>query len=61
MADFERQLRRAAEQFEAARERRDAVIVKASEAGMPRRRVAELVGLSASRVQQVVVERSRTR
>jgi hypothetical protein len=54
---FETELRRAAEQIELARQRRDAAIVRASEAGLPRRRVAAAVGLSSSRVQQIIGER----
>jgi hypothetical protein len=57
---FEEQLRRAAKQLEDAQERRDRLIVKASEAGMSRRQVAAAVGLNFSRVQQIVKER-RTR
>jgi hypothetical protein len=45
-------LRRVAEQFEKTKRRRDDAIVRASEAGMPHRRVAEAVGLSRSRVQR---------
>ena len=54
---FETELRRAAELLELARQRRDAAIVRASEAGLRRRRVAEAVGLSSSRVQQIIDER----
>jgi hypothetical protein len=56
MPGFEAELRRVAGQFEGARERRDALIVRASEAGVSRRRVAEAVGLSRSRVQQIIDE-----
>jgi CRP-like cAMP-binding protein len=59
-AGFEEQLRRVAEQFEKTKRRRDDAIVRASEAGMPRRRVAEAVGLSRSRVQQILDERKRS-
>jgi hypothetical protein len=56
MPGFEAELRRVAKQFDGARERRDALIVRASEAGVSRRRVAEAVGLSRSRVQQIIDE-----
>jgi transposase len=56
MPGFEAELRRVAEQSEGARQRRDALIVRASEAGLSRRRVAEAVGLSRSRVQQIIDE-----
>jgi DNA-directed RNA polymerase specialized sigma subunit len=59
MPGFEAELRRVVEQLEAAKERRDALIVRASEAGVSRRQVAEAVGLSPSRVQQILHERRR--
>jgi hypothetical protein len=51
---FEEELRRAAKQLEGARERRDHLIVKASEAGMSRRKVAAVTGLTGGRVQQII-------
>jgi hypothetical protein len=54
---FDEQLRRAAEQLEAAKDRRDHLIVKATEAGMTRRAVAEATGLSSARVQQIITGR----
>lgn len=59
MPGFEAELRRVAEQFEAVKERRDALIVRASEAGLSRRRVAEAVALSPSRIQQILAEAKR--
>jgi DNA-directed RNA polymerase specialized sigma subunit len=59
MPGFQAELRRVVEQLEAAKERRDALIVRASEAGVSRRQVAEAVGLSPSRVQQILHERRR--
>jgi hypothetical protein len=56
---YDEELRRAAKQLEDARERRDHLIVKASEAGMSRREVAAAVGLNFSRVQQIVKERRK--
>jgi hypothetical protein len=56
---FSDQLRRVAEQLAAAQKRRDDLIVRASEAGMTRRAVAEATGLSTARVQQIVAERRR--
>jgi hypothetical protein len=54
---FSEELRRAAEQLETARKRRDDLIVRASEAGMSRRNVASASGLSLARVQQIVAAR----
>jgi hypothetical protein len=54
MADFEEELQRATERLEAARKHRDLMIVKASEAGMTRKRVAESSGLSPGRIQQIL-------
>ena len=54
---FEEELRRAAKQLEGAQKRRDDLIVKASEAGMTRRAVAEATGLSGGRVQQIITSR----
>jgi transcriptional regulator with XRE-family HTH domain len=59
MPGFEAELRRVGGAVEAAKERRDALIVRASEAGVSRRQVAEAVGLSPSRVQQILHERRR--
>jgi len=59
MAGFESELRRVSEEFEKAKERRDATILRASNAGLSRRRVAERVGLSPSRVQQIIEERTQ--
>jgi DNA-directed RNA polymerase specialized sigma24 family protein len=50
------QLRRVAAALDEARRRRNVAIVQASEAGLPRRRVAEAVGLSPGRVQQILDE-----
>jgi hypothetical protein len=61
VADFEKELRRVSEQFEKAKERRDAAIVRASDKGISRRRVADAIGLSRSRVQQILDERKRRR
>ena len=57
MAGHEQQLKRAASGLEKAKRRRDEAIVQASKAGLPRRQVAEAVGLSRSRVQQILDER----
>ena len=57
MAGHEEQLRRAATDLEKAKRRRDDAIVQASNAGLPRRRVAEAIGLSPGRVQQILDER----
>jgi hypothetical protein len=54
---FDTELRRASEQLEAAKKRRDDLIVKASDAGMSRRAVAAATGLSLARVQQIVASR----
>jgi hypothetical protein len=54
---FDEQLRRAAKQLEAAKDRRDHLIVNATEAGMTRRAIAEATGLSGSRVQQIITSR----
>jgi transposase len=47
-------LSKAATELEAARERRDALIVEASVDGMSRREVAAAVGLTAGRIQHIV-------
>ena len=60
MAGHEEELRRVATALDDARRRRDAAIVQASEAGLPRRQVAEAVGLSPSRVQQILDEDRRS-
>jgi DNA-directed RNA polymerase specialized sigma24 family protein len=57
MAGHEESLRRVAAALETSKERRDAAIVKASDAGLSRRRVAGAVGLSVGRVQQILEER----
>jgi hypothetical protein len=59
MAGFEAELQRAADNLREAQERRDSMIVRATEAGMSRRAVAAAVGLSFGRVQQIVEERRR--
>ena len=56
---FSDQLRLAAERLAAAQQRRDDLIVRASDAGMTRRAVAEATGLSTARVQQIVAGRRR--
>jgi DNA-directed RNA polymerase specialized sigma24 family protein len=58
VAGHEEELRRLATALEDARQRRDVAIVQASEAGLPRRQVAEAVGLSPSRVQQILDEQA---
>ena len=54
---FDRQLRRASQELEAAKKRRDDLIARASDAGMSRRAVAAATGLSLARVQQIVAAR----
>ncbi len=49
-------LARAAADLEAAREKRDRLIVQATEEGMSRREIARATGLSFQRVQQIVEE-----
>jgi transposase len=57
MAGFEAELQRAADNLREAQERRDSMILRATEAGMSRRAVASAVGLSVGRVQQIVEAR----
>jgi hypothetical protein len=54
---FEKQLRRVSRELEAAKKRRDDLIVRASDVGMSRRAVAAATGLSLARVQQIVAAR----
>jgi transposase len=57
MADLSSDLRQAVRDLDAARHRRDRLIVRASKAGMSRREVAAVTGMSSARVQQIVAER----
>jgi len=54
MPDHERALRKAVSKYADARAARDAAIRAASEAGMSYRAIGEIVGLSYSRVMQIV-------
>jgi DNA-directed RNA polymerase specialized sigma24 family protein len=55
--DPERELRQAMKELEAAKERRDVAMLRATEAGMSRRQIAAVAGLSVGRVQQIIVGR----
>jgi DNA-directed RNA polymerase specialized sigma24 family protein len=55
--DPERELRQAMKELEAAKERRDVAMLRATEAGMSRRQIAAAAGLSVGRVQQIIVGR----
>jgi hypothetical protein len=57
MAGFEAELQRAADNLREAQERRDSMILRATDSGMTRRAVAAAVGLSLGRVQQIVEKR----
>jgi hypothetical protein len=54
MSELHERLTRAARALETARKERNELIVKASEAGISRRRVARAVGLSPAGVQHIL-------
>ncbi|MDQ3571699.1 MAG: helix-turn-helix domain-containing protein [Actinomycetota bacterium] len=57
--DHRKELREAAEELERATRRRHEAILRASEAGLSRAQVAEALGLTRGRVQQIITKARR--